>query len=151
MSFLALLSFEFLNNSMTRRSYGANPTTSRTIERTNLVRVDWTPFLCEGLTDFGISVVVWPLLMPRRVSSLVGAIRTISYTVWASTHRYGPFLSCCCRRLRYYLSIVVQKFSVLLYSLPHVTTSYIIKLHQIQYLYLNWFQKRNIKNNRSHY
>ena len=68
-SFLARLSFELRSNSITRRSYGANPTTSRTIERTNLVRVDWTPFLCEGFTTLGMAVVGWPLFRPRLVSA----------------------------------------------------------------------------------
>ena len=35
--------FEFLNNSITRRSYAENPATSRTIERTSLVLADKIP------------------------------------------------------------------------------------------------------------
>jgi hypothetical protein len=35
--------FEFLNNSITRRSYAENPTTSRTVDRTSLVLADRIP------------------------------------------------------------------------------------------------------------
>lgn len=34
---------ELRSNSITRRSYGENPETSRIIDRTNLVLVDWIP------------------------------------------------------------------------------------------------------------
>lgn len=52
-----LRTLEFLNSSITRRSYGEKPATSRTIERTNLVRADWTPFRWLGRTVFGMAVV----------------------------------------------------------------------------------------------
>lgn len=48
-SFLALLSLLLRSNSMTRRSYGARPLTSRTISLTNSVRFDR-----------------WPLVLPTR-------------------------------------------------------------------------------------
>lgn len=44
-NFLALLSLLFLNNSMTRRSYGASPATSLTISRTNAVRFERRPLV----------------------------------------------------------------------------------------------------------
>ena len=55
---------EFLSNSITRRSYGEKPTTSRTIERTNFVREDWMPLRWLGRTVLGMGVVGWPLLRP---------------------------------------------------------------------------------------
>lgn len=46
-NFFALLSFEFLNNSITRLSYGAKPATSRINSRTCLVRLERTYFAIE--------------------------------------------------------------------------------------------------------
>lgn len=55
---------EFLNSSMTRRSYAENPATSLITDRTNLVLVDCTPLRWLGRTAFGIAVVGCPLLGP---------------------------------------------------------------------------------------
>lgn len=65
---LWLRTLEFLKSSITRRSYGEKPTTSLTTERTNFVFWDWIPLRCEGLTVFGMAVVGWPWLGPRRRS-----------------------------------------------------------------------------------
>ena len=56
--------FELRSSSITRRSYGAKPATSRTTERTNLVLVDETPLRCDGFGVCSIAVVGWPLLRP---------------------------------------------------------------------------------------
>ena len=83
-SFLAFLSFEFLSNSMTRFSYGENPATSRMTDLTKVffsLRVsrrqeesvdthDLTPFLWDGLTALGMTVVGWPRLRPDRESDI---------------------------------------------------------------------------------
>lgn len=61
---------EFLNSSITRRSYGEKPATSRTTERTNLVRADWMPLRWLGRTAWAMGVVGWPLLRPWRRSSV---------------------------------------------------------------------------------
>lgn len=55
-NFLALLSLLFLNNSITRLSYGANPATSFTISLTNAVRLLKWPFVREmrGLRTRGV-------------------------------------------------------------------------------------------------
>ena len=55
-NFLALLSLLFLNNSITLRSYGANPATSLTISRTNAVRLLKWPLVREirGLRTRGV-------------------------------------------------------------------------------------------------
>ena len=60
--------FELRSNSITRRSYGENPATSRMTERTNLVRVDEMPLRWEGFTTFGMAVVGWPFFRPVMVS-----------------------------------------------------------------------------------
>jgi hypothetical protein len=48
---------EFLNNSRTRLSYGANPTTSLTTDLTNWVFFDNRPLRWLGFTFFGMVVV----------------------------------------------------------------------------------------------
>ena len=55
-NFLALLSLLFLNNSITRRSYGARPATSLTISRTKAVRLLKWPLVREmrGLRTRGV-------------------------------------------------------------------------------------------------
>ena len=55
---------EFLSSSITRRSYGENPATSRITDRTNLVFVDVMPLRWLGRTAFGIAVVGCPRLEP---------------------------------------------------------------------------------------
>lgn len=60
----------FLNNSITRLSYGANPATSLTTLLTNFVFDDWMPLRWLGLTVFAITVVDRPIFMPTRISRL---------------------------------------------------------------------------------
>ena len=64
----SIRTFEFLSSSITRRSYGEKPATSRTTERTNLVREDWMPLRWLGLTVLGMEVVGRPVLRPTRRS-----------------------------------------------------------------------------------
>jgi len=52
-----LLTLEFLSNSRTRLSYGANPTTSLTTDLTNWVFLDNLPFRWLGLIVLGMAVV----------------------------------------------------------------------------------------------
>lgn len=69
MGFMCARTFEFLNNSITRRSYAEKPATSRTIDRTSLVFADRMPLRWLGRAAFSIGVVGWPCLRPRRVSA----------------------------------------------------------------------------------
>lgn len=92
---------EFLNSSITRRSYGEKPATSRTTERTNLVRADWMPLRWLGRTAWAMGVVGWPLLRPWRRSSIPTAAEnacihseqhaTGRRSFGKGTHCYEPF------------------------------------------------------------
>lgn len=92
---------EFLNSSITRRSYGEKPATSRTTERTNLVRADWMPLRWLGRTAWAMGVVGWPLLRPWRRSSIPTAAQnacihseqraTGERSFDKDTHCYEPF------------------------------------------------------------
>ena len=86
--------FEFLNSSITRRSYGENPATSRTTERTNFVRADWMPLRWLGRTVFSMGVVAWPLLRPVRMSKEhhnVSITLSKAHSDGMQTHWCGPF------------------------------------------------------------
>lgn len=85
-NFLALLSFEFLNNSMHLLSYGANPHTSRTISRQNLVRLLRWPRMRE-MRGFGVwGVTLWPALRPTATAI---SINIIYFKCDASKHTAG--------------------------------------------------------------
>jgi hypothetical protein len=56
--------FELRRSSITRRSYGEKPATSRMTERTNVVFALATPFRWLGRTACAIAVVGWPLFRP---------------------------------------------------------------------------------------
>ena len=81
--------FEFLNNSITRRSYAENPATSRTTERTNLVFWDETPLRWLGFATLAIGVVGCPLLRPLRRSAKVS---NWVQRPFVQTHWIGPWL-----------------------------------------------------------
>ena len=88
LSFMCARTFEFLNNSITRRSYAEKPATSRTIDRTSLVFADKMPLRWLGRATFSIGVVGWPCLRPRRESAAHLSLVFFSYK---DTHH---FLSC---------------------------------------------------------
>jgi hypothetical protein len=56
--------FELRRSSITRRSYGEKPATSRMTERTNVVFALATPLRWLGRTACAIAVVGWPLFRP---------------------------------------------------------------------------------------
>lgn len=95
-NFLALLSFEFLNNSMTLLSYGENPATSLMTDRTNCVFWEETPLRVDGRAGRSRGVVGWPLLAPmlrsmetREMQKFEGERRNDSQSVCLSvTRRY---------------------------------------------------------------
>ena len=64
MSGFLVHTLEFLNNSITRRSYAENPATSLITDRTNLVLVDCTPLRWLGRVALAIGVVGYPWLGP---------------------------------------------------------------------------------------
>lgn len=66
-NFLALFSPAFLINSINLLSYGANPETSLTIERTKTVLFDEAPFLQEIFGATSLAVVLWPLFNPTAI------------------------------------------------------------------------------------
>ncbi|KFM77663.1 hypothetical protein X975_14520, partial [Stegodyphus mimosarum] len=68
MNFSALLSFETLNNSIARFSYGAKPQTSRTMSLMKRVCFVKTPFLLDGLCFTTFFVTLWPLFKPTHIS-----------------------------------------------------------------------------------
>lgn len=82
----------FLSNSSTLLSYGENPTTSLTTERTNLFRSDRWPFRLAGRADLGIEVTLRPLVRPTRNPRTYISFFVI--LVSPSPHRFellGPF------------------------------------------------------------
>jgi hypothetical protein len=79
LGFMCARTFEFLNNSMTRRSYAEKPATSRTIDRTSLVFADRMPLRWLGRATFSIGVVGWPCLRPRRLSAAHLSLMFFSY------------------------------------------------------------------------
>jgi hypothetical protein len=60
----AARTFELRSNSITRRSYGEKPATSRMIERTKLVFALAIPLRWLGRDTFAMAVVGWPLVRP---------------------------------------------------------------------------------------
>jgi hypothetical protein len=79
LGFMCARTFEFLNNSITRRSYAEKPATSRTIDRTSFVFADRLPLRWLGRAAFSIGVVVWPCLRPRRESAAHSVRRSFLY------------------------------------------------------------------------